>query len=88
MPAGCPPGSRRSQRVRVISSMVFCLTKKECDLLDCARMILRDECPPDRRHYSCMASEDDTPDCTLCWSNYMDGIAGDIIELPKKGAAV
>lgn len=44
--------------------------------------------PPDRRYYSCMVSEDDTPDCTLCWSNYMEGIAGDIIELPKKGAAV
>ena len=68
--------------------MIFRLTKKECGLWDCARMILRDECPPDRRHYLCTVSEDDTPDCTLCWSNYMEGIAGDIIELPKKGAAV
>ncbi|MCI9655824.1 MAG: hypothetical protein HFF45_07380 [Lawsonibacter sp.] len=51
-------------------------------------MILRDECPPGRRYYSCMVSEDDTPDCTMCWSNYMEGIAGDIVELPKKGAAV
>ena len=68
--------------------MVLRLTKKECDLLDCARMILQDQCPPDSRHYLCLVSEDCTPDCTLCWINYMEGIAGDIIELPKRGAAV
>ena len=68
--------------------MVFRLTKKECDLLDCAHMILQDQCPPDRRYYSCMVSEDCTGDCIMCWYYYLRDVAGDIIELPKKGAAV
>ncbi len=64
--------------------MVFRLTEKESALWDCARMILQDQCPPDRKHYLCMKSEDDTGDCTLCWDNYLWGIAGDTVELPKK----
>lgn len=68
--------------------MVFCLTQKERALLECARMILQDQCPPQNRFYLCMVPEDDTPDCALCWSRYMEGIAGGAIELPKKGAVV
>lgn len=64
--------------------MVCQVTKKESALWVCARMILLDQCPPDNKHYLCMASEDDTPDCTQCWSNYMEGIAGGVIELPKR----
>jgi len=64
--------------------VVFRLTEKESALWDCARMILQDQCPPDRKHYLCMKSEDDTGDCTLCWDNYLWGIAGDTVELPKK----
>ncbi len=52
-------------------------TKKESALWDCARMILHDQCPPEREHYLCMKAEDDTPDCTLCWDNYLWGVAGD-----------
>lgn len=64
--------------------MVLRLTKKEFDLLKCARMILQDQCPPQRQHYLCMMGEDDSDlDCTLCWSNYLEGVAGDVIELPK-----
>jgi len=43
-------------------------------------MILRDECPPDRKHYLCMKQEDDTGDCSLCWSNYLWGIGSDEIK--------
>ncbi len=34
--------------------MVCQMTKKESDLQRCAFMILRDQCPPDRKHYLCM----------------------------------
>ena len=46
-------------------------TKKENDLWDCAFMILRDECPPEREHYLCMKGEDDSPDCAKCWGDYL-----------------
>lgn len=64
--------------------MVLKLTKKEYDLRQCALMILRDQCPPERKHYLCMKEEDDgTFDCTQCWDNYLSGIAVGTIELPK-----
>lgn len=60
------------------------MTKKECNLHECARMILFDQCPPDNKYYLCMATEDDTSlDCTQCWSNYLWGVAAGTIELPK-----
>ena len=62
--------------------MVCQVTKKESDLRRCAFMILRDQCPPDRKHYLCMVSEDDTGDCTMCWDNYLWGVAAGKIELP------
>lgn len=61
------------------------MTKKEFDLQQCAHMILFDQCPPDRKHYLCMASEDDTAlDCTQCWDNYLWGVAAGTITLPNK----
>lgn len=64
--------------------MACCMTEKERDLHSCARMILFDQCPPDRKHYLCMKGEDDSGlDCTLCWDNYLWGIASGTIELPK-----
>lgn len=68
--------------------MDCCVTKKEWDIWQCALMILRDQCPPDRKHYLCMVSEDDTGDCGLCWDSYLRGVAAGAIKLPKKGAAV
>jgi len=59
---------------------VLRLTEKESAFLRCAEMILRDECPPDRRHYLCLKQEDDTGDCSLCWSNYLWGIGSDEIK--------
>lgn len=64
--------------------MICRVTKKEVALLDCARMILFDQCPPDNKHYLCMKQEDDTPDCTLCWDNYLWGVIAGKIELPKE----
>ena len=67
------------------------MTKKECDLHSCARMILLDQCPPDNKHYLCMVSEDDTAlDCTQCWDNYLWDVAEGTIELPsrRKGVTV
>lgn len=65
------------------------MTKKEYNLHTCARMILFDQCPPDNKHYLCMMSEDDTPDCTKCWDDYLRGVAAGEIELPKtKGRAL
>lgn len=64
--------------------MVCYATKKERDLWRCALMILRDECPPDRKHYLCMKGEDDTPDCAMCWNNYLWGVGGGTIEMPKE----
>ena len=64
--------------------MVCQVTKKESDLQRCAFMILRDQCPPDRKHYLCMKQEDDTGDCALCWNNYLWGVIAGKIELPKE----
>lgn len=62
---------------------VMRLTEKESTFFRCARMILLDQCPPDRKYYLCMTSEDCTGDCTQCWDNYLWGIGSDEIELPK-----
>lgn len=41
----------------------------------CAKMILKDYCPPDTNNYLCMEQEDDSGiDCELCWSNFLDGL--------------
>lgn len=64
---------------------VMILTEKECALMDCARMILFDQCPPDSKHYLCMVSEDCTGDCAQCWINYLRGIGAGEITLPKTG---
>lgn len=63
---------------------VMMLTKKEFALLECARMILADQCPPDRKHYLCMVSEDCTGDCTQCWGNYLREIGTGTIDLTNK----
>lgn len=57
------------------------MTVKEAAFSHCALMILNDQCPPDRRHYLCMREEDDTADCTQCWSNYIWGMIMGKIEL-------
>jgi len=59
------------------------LTEKESAFLQCAHMILADQCPPDRKHYLCMKQEDDTGDCAQCWSNFLWGIGSDEIKLRK-----
>ena len=59
-------------------------TKKENDLWQCAFMILRDECPPEREHYLCMKGEDDSPDCAQCWGDYLWGVGAGTIELPRE----
>ncbi|MCI8438947.1 MAG: hypothetical protein HFF73_05450 [Oscillospiraceae bacterium] len=66
------------------------MTIKECAFFDCARMILLDQCPPDRTHYLCMQSEDDADgQCAQCWDTYLWGIMQDAIELPlPKGKKV
>lgn len=64
--------------------MVCRMTEKESALQKCALMILHDQCPPERKHYLCMKGEDDSSvDCTLCWDNYLWGIAAGDTELPK-----
>ena len=62
---------------------VMILTEKERALMDCAHMILFDQCPPERKHYLCMMSEDCTGDCAQCWLNYLHGIGAGTIKLPK-----
>lgn len=64
---------------------VMMLTQKEHAFMECARMILFDQCPPERKHYLCMVSEDCTADCTQCWSNYLWKVGMGTIELPKSG---
>lgn len=68
--------------------MICQVTKKEGALLDCARMILFDQCPPDNKHYLCMEGEDDAPDCALCWDRYLRGVASGMIEMPKRERGV
>ena len=68
--------------------MICQVTKKEGTLLDCARMILFDQCPPDNKHYLCMEGEDDAPDCALCWDRYLHGVASGMIEMPKRERGV
>lgn len=60
------------------------MTVKEAALQQCALMILSDQCPPDRKHYLCMMGEDETGDCTQCWSNYLWGLTMGTIELPRE----
>ncbi len=59
---------------------VMALTQKESAFLQCAYMILADQCPPERKHYLCMKQEDDTGDCAQCWSNYLYGLGTGNIE--------
>lgn len=60
------------------------MTRQTADIYQCARMILFDQCPPDREHYLCMMGEDDTVfDCTQCWDAFLQGVAAGTIELPK-----
>ena len=46
-----------------------------------ARMILRDQCPPDNRMYLCKMGESEECDCTACWDTYLfwavNGYKGD-----------
>ena len=58
---------------------IMSFTVKEAMLYKCAEMILFDECPPERKYYLCMVSEDCTGDCTLCWCNYLMGIGAGTI---------
>ena len=64
--------------------MIPMMTRKEHVFRQCARMILYDQCPPDRKHYLCMKQEDDTGACTQCWENYLWGLAKGDIELPSE----
>lgn len=59
------------------------MTIIEAAFRQCAFMILNDQCPPDRKHYLCMVSEDCTGDCTQCWSNYLWGLTMGTIEFPR-----
>lgn len=48
------------------------MSQKEYALFQCARMILCDECPPDRKHYLCMKQEEhEAGDCTRCWDDFL-----------------
>ena len=67
---------------------VMILSEKESAFLKCAHMILADQCPPDRKYYLCIVSEDCTGDCTQCWINYLWAIGEGSAELPRKGATV
>ena len=46
-----------------------------------ARMILRDQCPPDNKMYLCSMGEEAECDCTQCWETYLfwavNGYRGD-----------
>lgn len=59
------------------------MTIIEAAFRQCAFMILHDQCPPDRKHYLCMVSEDCTGDYTQCWSNYLWGLTMGTIEFPR-----
>ena len=41
------------------------------EMFSLARMILKDQCPPDNRMYLCTMCEDDCLDCEDCWNNYL-----------------
>lgn len=60
------------------------MTQKEYAFLECARMILFDQCPPERKHYLCMVSEDCTANCTQCWSDYLWKVGMGTIEPPRR----
>lgn len=45
------------------------------NLLKCACMCARNECPPDQRAYLCMQGSDDDEDCIRCWENYLYYVA-------------
>lgn len=39
---------------------------KEEQLFQALELALKDECPPDRKDYLCMAGEDESQDCEAC----------------------
>ena len=45
--------------------------KRKESMFQLARMILRDECPPDNRMYLCNMGESEECDCTECWDKYL-----------------
>lgn len=48
------------------------MTIMECSLVQCAHMILNDQCPPSRKFYLCIEQEDDSiRDCHQCWTNFI-----------------
>ena len=49
------------------------MTRKERLLFEAAKLILRDECPPDNKHYLCKKYIDDTeePRCEECLMTYL-----------------
>ena len=65
------------------------MAEKEYALFKCARMILLDQCPPERKHYLCMEAEDDSAvDCAQCWDRYLWGIAAGDVKLPNEARRV
>lgn len=58
------------------------------DMLQLARMILYDQCPPDNQMYLCKMGEYPECDCTMCWDNYLlwavNGYRGDPYEFDRK----
>ena len=45
------------------------------NLLECALLAIRDECPPEECMYFCRFGEDDTADCERCWTTYLTYVA-------------
>lgn len=45
--------------------------KPKESMFQLARMILRDECPPDNRMYLCKMGDCEECDCIECWDKYL-----------------
>lgn len=45
-------------------------------MLQCALLILEDECPPDPRMYYCRHGEDPEIACVECWRHYLNYLEG------------
>lgn len=64
------------------------MNEREAVFLQCAHMILNDQCPPERGHYLCMNCDDDVGDCTQCWFNYLWGLSVGTIDPHKARVAI
>lgn len=56
---------------------------KNASMMQCAMMILNNQCPPDNRCYLCKQGEECEENCTECWSSFLFWVANGCKEFQR-----